>query len=110
LFASLFAFFTQDWNISLKHLFAAEWGVFAALQFRLSSKPSHVAFHFKLLMKSLGYGFWQEALVEEEYHRQERLERRARQRRRQEDKKLRQLERELEAANRKEKFKPFVIE
>jgi hypothetical protein len=114
LFASLFGFFTQDWNISLKHLFAAEWGVFAALQFRLSAKPSQVAFHFKLLMKSLGYdplrylgismyGFWQEALVEEEYHRQECVERRARHRRRKDEKKLRQLERELEAVNRKEK-------
>jgi Cyclin, N-terminal domain len=114
LFASLFAFFTQDWNISLKHLFAAEWGVFAALQFRLSAKPSHVAFHFKLLMKSLGYdplrylgvqmyGYWQEALAEEDYQRRDRKERRQRQRRRKEENKLRQLERELEAANRKEK-------
>ncbi|KAG7365908.1 cyclin-like protein [Nitzschia inconspicua] len=120
LFASLFSFFTQDWNISLKHLFAAEWGVFAALQFRLSAKPSHVAFHFKLMIKSLGYdpvrylgvqmyGYWQDALVEEDYDRQDREERRQRQRRRKEEKKLRQLERELEAANRKEKSRSSAI-
>jgi len=29
MFASLLEFFTQDWSLSLKHLFAAEWGVFA---------------------------------------------------------------------------------
>lgn len=29
MFASLLEFFTQDWQLSLKQLFAAEWGVFA---------------------------------------------------------------------------------
>jgi hypothetical protein len=53
MFASLLEFFTQEWDISLKHLFAAEWGVFAALQFRLSAQPSQVSFHFKRLLKSL---------------------------------------------------------
>lgn len=53
MFASLLEFFTQEWEISLKHLFQAEWGVFAALQFRLHAKPSQVAFHFKRLIKSL---------------------------------------------------------
>jgi hypothetical protein len=113
MFASLLTFFTQDWNISLKHLFAAEWGVFAALQFRLNAKPSHVAFHFKRLMKGLGrdprrylgvqmYGYWQQALVEEEIQRAEREERMEVRRKRKEKEKLRQLELELEAANRRE--------
>jgi hypothetical protein len=53
MFASLLEVFTQEWEISLKHLYAAEWGVFAALQFRLHAKPSQVAFHFKRLLKSL---------------------------------------------------------
>ncbi|KAL3922203.1 MAG: hypothetical protein SGILL_002330 [Bacillariaceae sp.] len=115
MFESLLAFFTQDWNISLQQLFMAEWQVFAALQFRLSAKPSHVAFHFRLLMKSLGwdprrylgmemYTNWQKALVEEEIQREEREERRKIRRQRKEEKKLVQLERELEAANRKEKL------
>ena len=46
MFASLLEFFTQEWDISLKHLFKAEWGVFAALQFRLHAKPSQGAFLF----------------------------------------------------------------
>lgn len=53
MFAILLEFFTQEWEISLKHLMSAEWGVFAALQFRLHAKPSQVAFHFKRLLKSL---------------------------------------------------------
>lgn len=53
MFASLLEFFTQDWNLSLKHLYAAEWGVFAALRFSLHASPSQVAFHYKRLMKTL---------------------------------------------------------
>jgi hypothetical protein len=55
MFASLLEFFTQDWSLSIKHLFAAEWGVFAALQFRLHATPSQVAFHFKRLLKALDW-------------------------------------------------------
>eukprot|EP00934_Nitzschia_sp_Nitz4_P008187 Nitzschia sp. Nitz4//scaffold10_size219509//137407//140157//NITZ4_001441-RA/size219509-processed-gene-0.85-mRNA-1//1//CDS//3329532959//8177//frame0 len=110
IFASLLEFFTQDWNLSLKHLFAAEWGVFAALQFRLHAKPSQVAFHYKRLLKVLGwnprghlgdevYGHWQDALAQEEYLRTEREERREARRQRKERAKLRQLQRELDAAN-----------
>lgn len=113
MFASLLEFFTQDWNISLKHLFAAEWGVFAALQFRLKAKPSDVAFHFKRLMKTLGYdprrylgvemyGSWQQALTEEEFRRQGWESRVENLRQRKEKKKLKQLQRELEAADRRE--------
>jgi len=40
MFASLLEFFTEDWNLSLKHLYAAEWGVFAV------SKFSHCNFGF----------------------------------------------------------------
>jgi hypothetical protein len=114
MFASLLEFFTQDWNISLKHLFAAEWGVFAALQFRLHAKPSHVAFHFKRLLKSLDknprsylgaevFGYWQHALAREEYLRKERESRREVRQQKKEQKKILQLQRELEAANRREK-------
>ncbi len=90
-------------------MFAAEWGVFAALQFRLKAKPSDVAFHFRRLMKTLGYdprrylgsqvyGFWQEALAEEEFRRQEWEARVQTQRDRKEKKKLKQLQREIEEA------------
>mmetsp|Transcript_20087 Transcript_20087/g.47121 ORF Transcript_20087/g.47121 Transcript_20087/m.47121 type:complete len:964 (+) Transcript_20087:1-2892(+) len=111
MFASLLEFFTQEWNISLKHLFAAEWGVFAALQFRLKAKPSDVAFHFRRLMKTLGYdprrylgsqayGNWQGALAEEGFRRQEWEARIELRRQRKENKKLKQLRREIEAADR----------
>ena len=114
MFASLLEFFTQEWNISLKHLFAAEWSVFAALQFRLKAKPSDVAFHFRRLMKTLGYdprrylgsqvyGYWQRALSEEEFRRQEWEARVESRRQRKEKKKLKQLRREIEeAADRRE--------
>ena len=109
MFASLLEFFTQEWNISLKHLFAAEWGVFAALQFRLKAKPSDVAFHFRRLMKTLGYdprrylgsqvyGYWQQALAEEEFRRQEWETRVEAKRERKEKKKLKQLQREIDEA------------
>ena len=55
IFASLLGFFTQDWGLSLKHLFSAEWGVFAALGFRLHATPSQVEFHFRRIMKVLGW-------------------------------------------------------
>ena len=55
IFASLLEFFTQDWGLSLKHLFSAEWGVFAALGFRLHATPSQVEFHFRRVMKVLGW-------------------------------------------------------
>lgn len=83
MFASLLLFFTQDWTLSLKQLFAAEWGVFAALGFSLDATPSQVAFHFKRLMKTLEwspldylgsamYSQWQEALADEEERRVKR--------------------------------------
>ena len=51
MYAALLEFFTQEWSLSLKHLFDAEWGVFAALGFSLHVSPSQVTFHFKRLMK-----------------------------------------------------------
>jgi len=121
MFASLLEFFTQDWNISLKHLYAAEWTVFAALQFRLKAKPSDVAFHFKRLTKALGYdtsrylgvhmyGQWQEALTEEEFRRQELKSRVKTRRQRKEKKKLEKLKRELEAANRSDNSAKISID
>lgn len=112
-FASLLEFFTQEWNLSLKHLFAAEWGVFAALQFRLHVKPSHVAFHFKRLLKAMDwnpraylgpqmYAYWMDALAAEEYFKIQRQERREARQELQEHKKMLQLQRELAAANRSE--------
>jgi hypothetical protein len=113
IFASLLEFFTQDWNISLQHLFAAEWGVFAALQFRLHAKPSQVAFHYKQLLKSLGWnprtylgaemhGYYQEELAREEYLRVEREARREARQQKKERTKILQLQREIESANRRE--------
>jgi hypothetical protein len=49
MFAALLEFFTQEWSLSLRHLFDAEWGVFAALGFSLHVSPSQVTFHFKRL-------------------------------------------------------------
>jgi hypothetical protein len=87
MFAALLEFFTQEWSLSLKHLFDAEWGVFAALGFSLHVSPSQVTFHFKRLMKTLEWNpldylgsemcaQWQEALSNEEKRRQERERRR----------------------------------
>lgn len=87
MFAVLLEFFTQDWSLSLKHLFDAEWGVFSALGFSLHASPSQVTFHFKRLMRTLEwnpleylgsemYGQWQDALSDEEERRQERERRR----------------------------------
>ena len=80
MFASLLEFFTQEWEIGLKQLFDAEWGVFAALGFSLHVSPSQVAFHFKRFMKTLEwspknylgkemYEYWQESLAQEEDRR-----------------------------------------
>ena len=96
IFASLLEFFTTQWNLSLKQLFDAEWGVFAALGFSLHEKPSHVAFHYKRLMKSLDwnarnylgevmYDQWQSALEDEEERRRERQKRREQLQRRKEE-------------------------
>jgi len=87
IFASLLEFMTQDWSLSLKHLFSAEWGVFAALGFELHATPSQVSFHFRRLMKVLEwqalsylgsdmYSQWQDCLLKEETRRQEREQRR----------------------------------
>ena len=83
IFESLLVFFTNDWSLSLKQLYAAEWIVFTvsiasaqlfffscscdymtylankyiylgqALGFSLKAKPSDVAFHFKRLLRVL---------------------------------------------------------
>jgi hypothetical protein len=53
IFESLIVFFTHDWSLSLKQLYAAEWIVFTSLGFNLTAKPSEVAFHFKRLLKTL---------------------------------------------------------
>eukprot|EP00980_Cylindrotheca_fusiformis_P015138 scaffold4183_cov137-Cylindrotheca_fusiformis.AAC.1 len=106
MFASLLEVFTQEWEISLKHLYAAEWGVFAALQFRLHAKPSQVAFHFKRLLKSLDwnprtylgsemFNLWQAALAREEYLRQEHEVRIELRQQKKEQKQLMQLQLEI---------------
>jgi hypothetical protein len=95
MFASLLEFFTQEWELSLKNLFDAEWGVFAALGFSLHATPSQVAFHFKRLLKTLDwkplnylgkemYTYWQETLKDEDKRKRERDLRRERRRRRRE--------------------------
>lgn len=116
-FASLLEFFTQEWNLSLKHLFAAEWGVFAALQFRLHAKPSQIAFHFKRLLKAMDwnpraylgpqmYSFWIDALTDEDYRRREREQRREARQTRKERKRILHLQRELDASNRSDVGSP----
>ena len=96
MFESLLLFFTQDWNLSLKHLFTVEWGVFAALNFSLDATPSQIAFHFKRLMKTLEwnalnylgsimYNQWQDALADEEERRLKRERRRDASRKNNED-------------------------
>ena len=85
-FASLLDFFAHDWGISLESLFAAEFGVFAALGFNLQAEPSHVAFHFKRFMKTLEwnsvaylgqeqYNQWQRSIDDEEVRRDAHLHR-----------------------------------
>jgi hypothetical protein len=96
MFESLLGFFTQEWNLSLKRIFDAEWGVFAALGFSLHARPSHVAFHFKRLMKTLEWNIrdylgremqdqWLRILEIEEDRARERERRRERKRRERED-------------------------
>ncbi|GKY92595.1 hypothetical protein MPSEU_000229600 [Mayamaea pseudoterrestris] len=96
MFASLLEFFTQEWEIGLKQLFDAEWGVFAALGFDLHAQPSQVAFHFKRFMKTLEwspknylgaemYGYWQESLDQEEDRRRALERRKARLKHRKEE-------------------------
>jgi hypothetical protein len=96
MFASLLEFFTQEWEIGLKQLFEAEWGVFAALGFNLHAQPSQVAFHFKRFMKTLErspknylgdemYGYWQETLEQEEDRRRAIERRKARLKQRKEE-------------------------
>lgn len=85
-FASLLDFFAHDWGISLKSLFAAEFGVFAALGFNLQAEPSHVAFHFKRFMKTLEwnsvaylgqeqYNQWQRSIDDEKVRRDAHIHR-----------------------------------
>lgn len=92
MFESLLGFFTQDWNLSLKRIFDAEWGVFAALGFSLHARPSHVSFHFKRMMKTLEWNVrdylgrdmhdqWLRALEVEEDRQREREKRKDRKRR-----------------------------
>lgn len=96
MFESLLGFFTQDWNLSLKRIFDAEWGVFAALGFSLHANPSHVAFHFRRMLKTLEWNVrdylgrdmhdqWLRALEVEEDRQRERDKRKERKRREREE-------------------------
>jgi len=106
IFASLLEFFTQHWSLSLKALFAAEWGVFAALGFSLHATPSQVAFHFKRLMKGLEwvplnylgqemYDQWQHSLANEALLEEQRKEMQE-SRQKHKEQKLMQLQHELQ--------------
>jgi hypothetical protein len=92
MFESLLGFFTQEWNLSLKRIFDAEWGVFAALGFSLHANPSHVSFHFKRMMKTLEWNIrdylgrtmhdqWIRALEVEDDRQRDREKRKERKRR-----------------------------
>jgi hypothetical protein len=107
MFASLLYFFTESWHLSLKHLFAAEWGVFAALGFSLHASPSHVAFHFLRLMKTLEWkpleylgpemhAQWQKALKDDEERRLKR-QRRKESLRKQKEERILNLHMEIES-------------
>jgi len=104
-FASLLEFFTHEWSLSVKAIFEAEWGVFAALEFSLHATPSQVQFHFKRLMKALDesplnylgeemYSQWQDTLRDECLRTEKSVERREA-RRRHKDAKLIELKKEL---------------
>ena len=41
MFVSLLEFFTHDWSLSLKHVFAAEWGVFVVSTLKILIQYSH---------------------------------------------------------------------
>ena len=86
IFALMLDFFTQEWELSLKNLYASEWGVFVALGFHLHVTPSQVAFHFRRLMKKLEHTpiaylgnschrQWQESLNDEIQRKEMRAER-----------------------------------
>lgn len=107
IFESLIVFFTHDWSISLKQLYAAEWIVFTALGFSLKSTPSQVAFHFKRLLKVLEwdarsylgnemYKQWQ-ASLQDEAHTNERKKARKEMRIKANERKLLKLQRKLHA-------------
>lgn len=106
IFAALLEFFTHDWALSLKHLFSAEWGVFAALGFRLHASPSQVEFHFRRILKVLGwngvayigpemYEQWQD-VVEAEVRRTQERESKREIRRKNKERKLLKLELQLQ--------------
>lgn len=115
IFASLLEFMTQDWSLSLKQIFSAEWGVFAALGFELHATPSQISFHFRRLMKVLEwrthaylgsemYHQWQDCLITEETRRGERQQRRDSRRARKE-RKLINIELKLKQENEKTKLR-----
>eukprot|EP00986_Skeletonema_menzelii_P018064 scaffold24390_cov144-Skeletonema_menzelii.AAC.5 len=105
IFESLVVFFTHDWSLSLKELFAAEWIVFTALGFSLKARPSEVAFHFRRLLRVLEwdarsylgsemYRQWQDSLVDESLQKERREARRERMVKKK-DRKLLRLQRKL---------------
>ena len=127
IFASLLEFFTHEWELSLDDLFSAEWGVFVvsqlrvalrfhvlsifvkALGFSLNATPSQVTFHFRRLMKTLGwktrsylgsemYDKWQLSLLEEENRRKDK-EKRQEIRRNQKERNLLKLELQRQQEN-----------
>jgi hypothetical protein len=105
IFESLIVFFTHDWSLSLKQLYAAEWMVFTALGFSLKAQPSEVAFHFKRLLRVLEwnprsylgsemYGQWQESLLVKSRQNERRKARREA-RIKQNERKLMKLQRRI---------------
>jgi hypothetical protein len=108
-FENLFFFITHEWQLSLKELFHAEFGVFAALGFKLSASPSEISFHFKRLLRSLEwspveylgkemYSYWQDAQESHTVRQLEREERKAK-RKRKKEKEILRRQRELQKDN-----------
>lgn len=104
-FENLFLFITHEWQLNLKELFQAEFGVFAALRFKLSASPSQISFHFKRLLRSLEwspleylgkemYDYWQ-AAQESHIERLNERESRKSKRKRKKEKELLRRQRKL---------------
>ena len=102
IFAAVLGWLATEWSLGPKELFAAEFGVFVALEFKLHATPTQVAFHFKILMDSLEkrplaylgpemFVQWQNSLDAENRHR-ERKERRLQIRQELQDKKIIELQ------------------
>jgi hypothetical protein len=108
--SKLLTFTGRDWNLQLETVFAAEWGVFVALGFKLHATPLQINFHFLRLMKVLElqpvdylcevqYNNWQESLRVDAIRREKKAQWKEAAR----EKKEREIIRELKRAAERER-------